>query len=381
MYDIYNGILEANDIYEGMHNMIISITTYIPNVAEESLANRLRVDGTMYGDTKIYRAMDAGKTYPFNGPSEGANLLQYNPNKSVTEQAVKMNVFRQSNISIEYYLTKQAWLDEYSFAEFTGALASELTRNKAIYDNGIINTFVGTQISTAQKGIVTVPAKQGNTEADNRLFAQGLATAVANTVQQIADNTRAFNEYNFMDSWRPSQLIRVWNAEMVNQIRLTDTPTIWHDGRLQPEVDYVILPKYIGEVNVAAATGNTDTVMTTGANPVEVPGDGVEGAVRSLIEQEIDGVHYFPGEAIKTGSTAPAGTSYTQKSTDVVCKLFPAEAIPFMSGFVLYSNFWNPRGLYDNRYLTFGHNTLVRLNNMPFITIKTATTTTRQIKG
>lgn len=379
MADIFQGVLDENDIYSSIHNMIISIRTYYPNTANPSLANRLRVDGSMYGNKKIYRAMDTGESYDWLNDAEAANLLQVSRNKSITEQAVTLDKSRQTMITIDYYLTKQAWITEQSFADFTGALLTQLDRVKAIYDNGIINTFVGTQVSSAQKGLIGVPSKKGTTEQDNRIFAQRLMQTVANTMVELSDNTRAFNEYAFMDSWRPDQLIAVWNAEMVNQVTKLDLPTVFHRDGLHPDYDFLLPARYWGTVNTAVTAGNTATVMTTGANPVEVPGEGVNGAVRSLIEQTINGVHYFPGDAIKQGDNAPAGTSYTQQSDQFVCKMFPAEAIPFMSGFVAATMFMNARSLTENHYLTWNHNTLVRLANMPFITFKIDPTITYEI--
>ncbi|HHW90644.1 MAG TPA: hypothetical protein GX745_07080, partial [Clostridiales bacterium] len=114
----------------------------------------------------------------------------------------------------------------------------------------------------------------------------------------------------------------------------------------------------------------------TTADGRTVPGPGASDAVRSLIEQTIgtgdNAIHYFPGDAIATGVNAPAGTSYTQSDT-TVCKVFPTEAVPFMSSFETGTMFNNPRSLTDTHYLTWGHNTLERILEKPFVTIKTAT--------
>ena len=49
----FAGTLTANEIYTALYNMIISQRVYDITTADPSLANALRVDGTLYGDTKL----------------------------------------------------------------------------------------------------------------------------------------------------------------------------------------------------------------------------------------------------------------------------------------------------------------------------------------
>lgn len=56
----YSGQLNANEIYSALYNMIISQQVFADNIAEKksSLVDAARVDGSLYGDTKLYYGTD-----------------------------------------------------------------------------------------------------------------------------------------------------------------------------------------------------------------------------------------------------------------------------------------------------------------------------------
>ena len=316
--------------------------------------------------------MDIGESYDWLNDAEAENLLKINRNKTQTTQAIKLDKFRQTNVTVDNYLSKRAWMTEGAFNDFNSILINSLSGVKRIYDNGIINTFVGTHNSTASKGaiMITKPKAGANdtTESTNRLTSQMIAEQFADLAVDLGDNTRAYNELGYTRSTPIGECAVVWNAAIYNKILKVDLPTIFHKDGLEPRATYVLPSRYFGIVNAAGTDGNTDTITT--ADGRTVPGAGVNGAVRSLIEQTIGDVHYFPGDAIASGANAPAGTSYTEDSENIICKVFPLEAIPFMSSFETGTMFNNPRSLTDTHYLTWGHNTLERIKEKPFITMK-----------
>ena len=54
----YNGTLKPSDIYASIYNMLISQQVFADNLKfNEDYINR--VDGTLYGDTKLYYATNA----------------------------------------------------------------------------------------------------------------------------------------------------------------------------------------------------------------------------------------------------------------------------------------------------------------------------------
>lgn len=364
------GTLTANEIYTALYNMIISQRVYDISTADPSLANALRVDGTLYGDTKLYHSMDIGESYDWANDAEAANLLTLNRNKTQKTQAIKLDKFRQTNVTVDNYLSKRAWMTEGAFSDFNGILISSLGGVKRVYDNGIVNTFIGTQASSATAANISLTGFTPESEADNRIVAQNIAKAFADLSVELGDNNRHFNELNYTRSVPISECIVVWNADWYNKVLKIDLPTIFHKDGLEPKANFVLPARYFGNINATATNGNTALVVA--ADGRKVPGKGGATAVRSLIEQVIgtgeNRVHYFPGDAIANGVQAAAGTTYTQDSVQV-CKIFPAEAIPFMSSFETGTMFNNPRSLTDTHYLTWGHNTLERIKEKPFVKI------------
>ena len=56
--------LTPNEIFETLANMIISQEVFADNIGKkQTLVSKGRVDGSMYGDTKLYYATDALESY------------------------------------------------------------------------------------------------------------------------------------------------------------------------------------------------------------------------------------------------------------------------------------------------------------------------------
>ena len=55
----------ANEIFGSLANMIISQDVFADNIGKhQTLVDKARVDGTLYGDTKLYYATDVLKSKP-----------------------------------------------------------------------------------------------------------------------------------------------------------------------------------------------------------------------------------------------------------------------------------------------------------------------------
>lgn len=350
----FSGQLRTNEIFSALYNMIISQQVFADNLgSHQTLVDKARVDGGLYGDTKLYYATDALKSVAWGNDAEAANLLALHRPDAPECQAIHLDQFRQISLTVDNYLSKRAWSTEGAFSEFNGVMLGWMGETKKVYDGTLYNAFIGTATSPEVTQNISVDVTTATTgltgiEAD-KVEAMVIAQALANLFVGMGDYSRDFNDYGFLRSYSKDGIKVIWNSTIVNKIRKIDLPTIFHKDGLIDKFEEEILPaRYFGTINAAATAGNGSTI-------------------RSLIEQEIGSNHYFAGDLIKTGDTAPAGTSYTVNSS-VICKVL-VKLPPYMSAFEVGTSFFNPKSLTENHYLTFGHNTLEYLKNYPMITV------------
>ena len=351
----FNGQLNSNEIFAALYNMIISQQVFADNIAStgSELVDMARVDGSMYGDTKLYYSTDVLKSTRWGNDAEAANLLALHRPEAPKCQAIHLDVFRQIALTVDDYLSKRAWGDEGSFSSFKSVMLGWMGDTKKVYDATTFNAFVG----TAKSGVATenievdVTTAVGDAKGEEAARIEGgvIAEEIAKLITNLKDITRDYNDNGQLRSYNISDLVFVWNSDAVAKIEKRDLPTIYHKDIVDKLGEYVLPARYFGTVNAAETQGNGTTV-------------------RSLIEQDIGANHYFAGDLIKASDKAPAGTSYTV-NPKILFKVMHRQSVPYMSAFEVGTSFFNAKSLTDNRYLTFGHNTLEYLKQYPFVTV------------
>ena len=351
----FNGQLNSNEIFAALYNMIISQQVFADNIAStgSELVDMSRVEGSMYGDTKLYYSTDVLKSTKWGNDAEAANLLALHRPEAPKCQAIRLNVFRQIALTVDDYLSKRAWGDEGAFSSFKSVMLGWMGDTKKVYDATTFNAFVG----TAKSGVATenveidlttaVGAATGEEAA--RIEGGVIAEEIAKLITNLKDITRDYNDNGQLRSYNISDLVFVWNSDAVAKIEKRDLPTIYHKDIVEKLGEYVLPARYFGTVNAGETQGNGTTV-------------------RSLVEQDIGANHYFAGDLIKASDKAPAGTSYTV-NPKILFKVMHRQSVPYMSAFEVGTSFFNAKSLTDNRYLTFGHNTLEYLKQYPFVTV------------
>ena len=368
----FNGTLQSNEIYAALSNMIISQQVFADNIYEtkSTLADMSRVDGSLYGDTKLYYATDVLKSYPWMNDAEAQNLLKLHRPAAPECQAITIDTFRMIPLTVDNYLSKRAWSTEGAFSSFNSQMLGWLRDTKRVYDATLFNAFVGTEVSSEGKQSVSIslPAAPTGTEADteayNRIVAQTIATGMAKRIVNLEDVNRDYNDYGNLRSFNVDDLVFVWNSDQVNKIEKLDLPTIFHkEGLIDKFAERTLPARYFGNVN--ASSGNTGTANKT---------------VRSLIEKDYNTVepndpsydpkkHVFPGFLLPNSTAYEANETYTEDAS-IVCKIYHKTSIPFMTAFETGTEFFNPRSLTETHYLIWGYNSLEHLKNYPFVTVK-----------
>ena len=367
--------LNPNEIFASIANMIISQEVFADNLGKhQDLVDKARVDGGLYGDKKLYYATDVLESHPWGADAEAANLLDLDRPADPKVQDITLNIFRQIRLTVDNYLSKRAWSNEGAFSSFQSVMLGWMRETKRVYDGTLYNVFIGTTVSAVGKQSQSLDLTTGLSGLsgieEDRKEAELIAQKLADLIVEMGDYSRDFNDYQFLRSYANEQIKVVWNAKYINKIKKVDLPTIFHKEGLVDKFEEDVMPaRYFGHVVGASDIGSGKIIGTDGAY------DPSKGTLRAVREFVYNNKHYFPGDALAESGTYVAVVGGLEASDvyveedKVICKVlvkFP----PMMSAFEVGTSFFNPRSLTENHYLTFGHNTLEKLDNYPFITIK-----------
>lgn len=355
----FDGALKHNIIQNALFNMIISQDILPGKIASNyNLVDKARVDGTLFGDTKLYYDVPNLLSYEWKQDDEAgtvvdggsANVLKLKRPAAPKVQAITLGEYRQVMLTKDDYLSKQAFGTEGAFSSYQSVLEGRLAKSKEIYENTTYNTFFGTVAATkdVEVPVTEVVGAATGVEA-NRLEAQAIAQKVADVIADMKDYSTEYTKNGFLRAFSDEDIHVVWNVDYLNKITKLDLPTIFHKDIMDKFGEDKLPARYFGEVNDEATAGAAD------------------GSVRSLVEQDIDGVHFMAGQAIPADKTAPAGKSYTVDA-DVICKIY-TKLPPFMSAFSVGTSFFNAKNLSTNMYLTWGHNHLEALDSEAIVTV------------
>lgn len=355
---IFTGQLRSNEIFSALYNMIISQEVFADNLgAHQTLVDKARVDGGLYGDTKLYYSTDVLKSVPWGDDAEAANLLALHRPEAPECQAIHLDIFRQICLTVDNYLSKRAWATEGAFSSFNSVMLGWMKETKRVYDGTLYNVFIGTTKAAGAGQTVKVDLASASSLTGvekEQMEAMLIAQKLADLMVAMGDYSRDFNDYGNLRSYAKDGIKVVWNSKFVNKIRKVDLPTIFHKDGLVDKFEEDILPeRYFGDIQ---AEGHTS-----------VAGE------RSIVEKDytVSGkiTHVFPGDLIPVGATVAANESYKAPAKDVICKVL-VKLPPYMSAFEVGTSFFNAKSLTENHYLTFGHNTIEYLKNYPFITVE-----------
>lgn len=344
----FTGQLRSNEIFGALYNMIISQEVFADNIKGTDLIDQAKVDGGLFGDTKLYYSTDALASAEWGNDAEAVNLLDIARPDAPKCQAIHLDNFRMINVTVDNYLSKRAWGDEGAFSSFNSVILGWLSDTKKVSEGTRYNCFIGTNVATDEDG-AQVDSEVKTVTSTVAADAKQLAEALANVVTEMTDYTRDFNGYGQLRRHSEGELKVIFNSKYINRIKNVDLPVIFDNAGLKSTFGKEVLPaRYFGTVNAAEKTADANT--------------------RSLIEQVIDSKHYFAGDKIVVGKKAPAGTSY-QEDDSIICKIM-VKMPPVMSAFETGTSFFNPRSLTENHYLIYSYNTLEELKAYPFVTVK-----------
>lgn len=386
----FTGTLNTNEFYAGLFNAYRLITTFSDGLdaLDDSLANRFRSDGGMYQDKSVFTDMDVLMSREWD-PSD-TNVLAPELTVAPVQEEIVVDQKRQLAIYTEQFLSKRAWMSPEVFDAFNSVVQSQVGTTKKLYEQRLVDVFIGTESTSigqqAQSIDVTTAVGSATGEEANRLAAQAIATGMANIMTQVKDSTRDFNDYEFVKAFNESDLMIIWNADHYNKILYTDLPTIYHKEDLLKN-GRVLPARYFGSAT-AAGTANGTTDRAYGEYKIRTDASGNYSASGTNL------TNVFPGDILPSGTpivahntaltTAPWTTTYNGRGytftvystvhaytedSSIICKIIHKNGVRYLSSFETSSEFWNPKSLSSNRYLTWMYANPVHLASYPFITV------------
>lgn len=348
----FTGQLRSNEIFAALYNMIISQEVFADNIKGSDLVDEARVDGGLYGDTKLFYSTDALVSHEWGNDAEAANLLALDRPEAPECQAIVLDKFRQIRLTVDNYLSKRAWGDEGAFSSFNSVMMGWLKDTKKVYDGTNYNVYIGTVEGAAAKNEKEISLNEGGAAP-----AQNIAKGLADLITEMTDYTRDFNDYAQLRRYSEDEIKIIFNSKYVNEVKTVDLPVIFDNAGLKATFSKKVLPaRYFGTVNSGDVTGNGTTIRA------------MTECVGTVDQSDGKKAHYFAGDLIKVGDKVGAGMTYTEDA-DIIAKVL-VKLPPYMSAFETGTSFFNPRSLTENHYLTFGHNTIEYLKAYPVVTVK-----------
>lgn len=363
----FNRTMNANSIYAGLTNLVQFFKIFDFDLSGNEIVDKVKVDGTLLGDTRLYRSFDVDGTYPFT-QTGASSLLAEAWVTNITEQSIVLDKQRQTVIMTAALMEKQAWDTEGSFSIFTTLLLDIINKNKKLFEVGYVLTFLATLApsSTIEVNMedLDVPTTASELEAYNRIYSQRAATAISNFFYEAKDNRRDLNGFGYIRSYDMDKATLVWNYKEINKLKF-DTTNMFHRD--------VVLDKFLkGTVVTSNYISKPENIITT-----DVVVDEANKYV-SLVEVNSDGTttlpvakgeyRIYPGNFLPVGFEAKKGEAYTVDD-DAIGYIFFPEALPFMTGYVKNTTFEDASKLRSKHFLTWGYNTLEYLKEFPFVKI------------
>lgn len=386
----FNGRLNTNEFYNSIYNAARLYMIYADNLKgmdNKNLAEKYRADGGMYNDQSVFTDMDV--IYSRIWDPNDTNVLAPEAVVKPVQEKITVNQFRQIGIYTDEYLSKRAWMDPNTYDEFRSVVQKQSAETKRVYEQRLVDVFVGVEPSAASQTITLTLPTDTDAEKQNRLQAQAIAKKIGDLFVDLKDTTTDFNVNGFIKSFDKGDIDIIWNADYYNQIRYVDLPTIFHKEDLL-ENGIVLPARYFGTRKTITGDAHADG---TGKYRAEMEAFIPVDATGKYSANGTDVVHVFPGDVlpnltpISSEGTADYFTKeftvngvkrtiqyYTdvrayQVDPKIICKLVHKDAVKYMSSFETATEFWNPKNLTTNRYLTWAYAKPQLLNGYPFITL------------
>ena len=375
--------LNANTVYASLFNLIRLVGVLGAKLQiDDSNATRFKMEGGRYEDTLYWVSCDVLSSYVFD--PDDTNVLT--PGNKVTPAYKTITVDQVRQISLylpTYFLSSQAFQSAGYFDEFTALAQSMIQKTRKLYDQRLVDTYIGTTVSSTGKQSQTVTLQGAGHEQEDTL---AIAEKVSNILFEMADTTRSYNDRQYMSAFGKEAVDIIWNSTYYSKMMKVGLPVTFNkDGVL--ENGRTLPNRYFG-IPITTSNYSTYSASTPAAGkPIDsddgtyVPGsNNANGTLRALEEQDITVsavvYHVFPGDELPAGAVVYASSEVQIpcyiEDADVICKIISKDACKYVSSIETQTEFVNGKNHSRNMWLTFMYAKPDRLPEETWTTLKKA---------
>lgn len=209
--------LNQNEFLANLVNLIVEtrINRTVEGRRINDLIDSALVDPTPYGDGRLHITVD---TLAVEDYSETSTLLS-NKKPTVNEQLISTTDRKKIQVTLNRWLMKGAFANEYSLAEAIGAIEEMLQKTKDIYMyKKIVSAYEGWTPTVAGQtktiDIMDVSALEGeNLTNANKSNALLIYQAIRSLSLAMQSPSRAYNDLGYEEMYNADDLIFIVNGK------------------------------------------------------------------------------------------------------------------------------------------------------------------------
>ena len=374
--------LNANTVYSSLFNLIRLVGVLGAKLQiDNSNASRYKMEGGRYEDTLYWVSCDVLTSKAFD-PTD-ANVLAPEQKVVPAYKTITVDTVRQIGLNLPtYFLSSQAFQTAGYFDEFTALAQSMIQKTRKLYDQRLVDTYIGTTESTVGKQTQTVTLGGSDAQADTLAIAE----AVSNILFEMADTTRDYNDRQYMSAFGKDAVDILWNSKFYSKMIKVGLPVTFNkDGVL--ENGRTLPARYFGTPITASNYSTYSAATPAAGKPIDsddgtyVPGsNNANGTLRALAEQDITvsgtDYHVFPGDELPAGAVVYSSGAVQIpcyiENPKVICKIISKDGAKYVSAIETETEFVNGKNHSRNMYLTFMYGGPDRLPEETWTTLKQA---------
>lgn len=393
--DKFAGSLNRNDFLQGLFNAYALVYLYASNIGDKTndLSDRFRMDAGDYRDKSVFTDVDVLFSRVWD--KTDTNVLATEYKGAYRQEEIVANQYRQIGLTVDKFLTKQAWMDEGKYDAFRTVILKQISETKRVYEDTMINTYVGVYSNTGKQTVTVAMPTDADAEKQNKLRAMEVFKDIADIYGDLADYSRDYNLNGFLKKFGQDDLIVLWNKKYVNEFRYVDTPAIYHKDDLIAK-GYILNSRYFGDLVTDFSTVTTaDGISHRATEEMIIPVDAKLENYKAPVEGVTNyAVHVFCGDLLPKGtpigakaeteknvmfglpgSQAPATDTVYTKAVPYkedplkICKIVHKDSVKYLSGITTQTEFINGKNHTFNHYLTWRFAYPKTLKGYPFITV------------